>query len=211
MIRKGPVVAFLAFWPHIVQAEPVTITALGDSLTQGFGLPAEQGFVPQLEAWLRENGADVTLINAGVSGDTTAGGLARASWTLTPDVDAMIVTLGGNDFLRGIDPATSRANLTGILEAARGAEVDVLLVGMRAPGNYGPNYKTAFDTMYPELARDFDTLYLDNFFGGIGVSEPAEARAYMQADGVHPNAQGVLKIVESFGPLVMELIARVSD
>ena len=92
-------------------AEPLVLAALGDSLTQGYGLPAEDGFVPQLQNWLDQNGADVTVINAGVSGDTTAGGLSRVAWTMTPEVDGMIVTLGGNDLLRGIDPAVSRANL----------------------------------------------------------------------------------------------------
>ena len=112
-------------------AEPLVIAALGDSLTQGYGLPAEDGFVPQLQNWLDQNGADVTVINAGVSGDTTAGGLARVAWTMTPEVDGMIVTLGGNDLLRGIDPAVSRANLDGIMKAAQDAEVEVLLVGDR--------------------------------------------------------------------------------
>ena len=117
-------------------AEPVTIAALGDSLTQGFGLVPEAGFVPQLEAWLKDAGADVALINAGVSGDTTAGGLSRVGWTLTPEVDAMIVALGGNDLLRGIDPAASRANLDGILAAAAEADVPVLLVGIESPQRF---------------------------------------------------------------------------
>lgn len=99
------------------QADTVTIAALGDSLTQGYGLVPEEGFVPQLQGWLEAQGADVNVINAGVSGDTTAGGLSRVAWTLTPDVDAMIVALGGNDLLRGIDPDVSRANLNGILQA----------------------------------------------------------------------------------------------
>lgn len=99
-------------------AEPVTVAALGDSLTQGYGLEQGDGLVPQLESWLRERGAAVTLVNAGVSGDTTAGGLSRVEWTLAPDVDGLLVALGGNDMLRGIDPAVTRANLAGILEAA---------------------------------------------------------------------------------------------
>ena len=138
------------------QAETVTLAALGDSLTQGYGLPQEDGFVPQLEAWLRAQGADVVVINAGVSGDTTAGGLARVDWTLTPEVDAMIVALGGNDFLRGIDPANSRANLRGILEVAQARDVAVLLVGLEASGNYGADFKRDFDSMYGDLAAEFD-------------------------------------------------------
>lgn len=201
----------LVLWPGLVWSQTVTIAALGDSLTQGFGLPAEQGFVPQLEAWLRDQGQDVALINAGVSGDTTAGGLSRVDWTLTPDVDAMIVALGGNDLLRGLDPAVSRANLDGILQAADAAGVQVLLVGMQAPGNYGPEYKAVFDAMYPELAQTYGTGYAESFFeglGGAGVS-PADVRSFMQNDGIHPNAEGVQKIVAGLGPFVLDLIEKV--
>lgn len=195
----------------VAGAEPVTVAALGDSLTQGYGLPLEQGFVPQLQGWLQAQGTDVTLINAGVSGDTTQGGLARVDWTLGPEVDAMIVALGGNDLLRGIDPAVSRANLEGILKAAAAADIEVLLVGMKAPGNYGPDYKAAFDGMYPELAQAYGTLYLDSFFAGLGSQDPAQLRPYIQADGIHPNAEGVAQIVEGFGPKVLELIQRAQD
>ena len=210
-MRKVALIGILTIVADFAAAEPVTIAALGDSLTQGFGLPAEQGFVPQLERWLVAKGADVQLINAGVSGDTTAGGLARAAWTLTPDVDAMIVTLGGNDLLRGIDPETSKANLKGILEAADSANVEVLLVGMQAPGNFGPEYKAAFDGMYPDLAEGFDTLYMESFFEGLGTGDLSAARKYMQADGIHPNAEGVTKVVEAFGPRVLELIELAKD
>ncbi|THH35217.1 arylesterase [Aliishimia ponticola] len=192
-------------------AEQVTIAALGDSLTQGYGLPQEQGFVPQLQRWLDAQGADVTLINAGVSGDTTAGGLSRVAWTLTPEVDGMIVALGGNDLLRGIAPEVARQNIDGILSAAAQADVDVLLVGMQAPGNYGPDYKQAFDTLYPELADSYGTLYLDSFFAGLPSRDPAALADYVQPDGLHPNAQGVAAIVEGFGPLVLELAERVRD
>lgn len=193
-----------------VWAEPVTIAALGDSLTQGYGLPVDQGFVPQLETWLEAKGHDVTVINAGVSGDTTQGGLSRVGWTLTPEVDAMIVTLGGNDLLRGIGPEVSRANLEGIVQAASDAGVEVLVVGMQAPGNYGPDYKQAFDAMYPDIAGEFGTLYLESFFAGLGGPniDPSDVRAFMQSDGIHPNADGVLKIVEGVGPSVEALISR---
>ncbi|WP_300037045.1 arylesterase [uncultured Roseobacter sp.] len=192
------------------QAEETVIAALGDSLTQGYGLPAEQGFVPQLQAWLDAQGADVRLINAGVSGDTTAGGLSRAAWTLTPEVDAMIVALGGNDLLRGIDPGVSRANLEGILTAADSAGVEVLLVGMQAPGNYGPAFKEAFDAIYPELARETGALYAPDFFEGLQVADgdPASVRAFMQPDGIHPNAEGVARIVEALGPRVLSLVEK---
>ncbi len=190
-------------------AEEVVIAALGDSLTQGYGLPAEQGFVPQLEAWLQARGHDVRLINAGVSGDTTAGGLARIGWTLTPDVQALIVTLGGNDLLRGLPPEAARANLAGILDAAGAAGVEVLLVGMEAPLNYGPDYQAAFDAIYPDLAADYGTLYVESFLAPV-VAAP-DLRAVMQADGIHPNADGVALIVEALGPAVEALVTRVQQ
>ena len=193
-----------------VQAETV-IAALGDSLTQGYGLVPEQGFVPQLEAWLIAEGEDVRLINAGVSGDTTAGGLARVDWTLTDDVDAMIVALGGNDLLRAIPPEASRANLDGILKAASTRNNPVLLIGLSAPGNYGPDYKTAFDAIYPELAEEYGALYVESFLGALQAEadQGAALRQFMQSDGIHPNADGVGKIVAALGPQVRALIAQV--
>lgn len=188
------------------------IAALGDSLTQGYGLPRDEGFVPQLSAWLSDQGAEARVLNAGVSGDTTAGGLSRVSWTLTDDVGAMIVTLGGNDVLRGIDPATSRANLDAILTTADARGVPVLVVGMSAPGNYGPDYKAAFDGMYAELAAAHGALLAPDFFAPLLAMNPVRARAdYMQADGIHPNAAGVTLIVEALGPHVLDLIGRASD
>ncbi len=210
MLRKVfMTLAALAF-AGAARAEPVTIAALGDSLTQGYGLVAEQGFVPQLQRWLDAQGAEARLINAGVSGDTTAGGAARVAWTLTPDVDAMIVALGGNDLLRGIDPAVARANIDAILRSAQAQGVPVLLIGMRAPSNYGPDYKTAFDAIYPDLAAQYGTLYLDNFFAGFGgaATDPAQATPLMQGDGIHPNSEGVARIVAEVGPRVLDLIAR---
>ena len=201
----------LAFWAGLAAAEEVVVAALGDSLTQGYGLPAEEGFVPQLEGWLQAQGVAARVINAGVSGDTTAGGLARVDWTLTPDVDALIVTLGGNDLLRGLPPEASRANLDGIVSAATSRGVAVLVIGMQAPGNYGPDYKKAFDAMYPEIAETHGALYLDSFFAGLGGAgvDPAELRDFLQPDGIHPNADGVARIVEGVGPGVVDLINRV--
>ncbi len=194
-----------------VQAEPVVIAALGDSLTQGYGLAPEDGFVPQLERWLLDQGAEVRVRNAGVSGDTTQGGLSRVAWTLTPDVDAMVVALGGNDLLRGIDPALSRANLAGILQAAGDAGVEAMLVGLTAPGNYGPEFKRDFDAMYPELAAEYGALHVESFMGPLSerAEEEGAFQRYMQADGIHPSAEGVALIVEGLGPFVLELIDRV--
>ena len=184
------------------------IAALGDSLTQGYGLFPDDGFVPQLQGWLDAQGADVVVINAGVSGDTTAGGLSRIDWTLTPEVDVMIVALGGNDLLRGIDPGVSRSNLSGILQAAHSVDVDVLLVGMQAPTNYGAEYKAEFDALYPELAEEFMVNYYPAFFAGLlteGDLETVRAQ-FMQPDGIHPNAAGVTRIVQAMGPAVLNLI-----
>lgn len=192
-------------------AEPVVVAALGDSLTQGFGLPEAQGFVPQMEAWLQGQGADVEMINAGVSGDTTQGGLSRVAWTLTPEVDALIVGLGGNDLLRGIDPALSRENINGILAVARDAGVEIMVIGMEAPGNYGPEYKKEFDAIYPELAAEYDTVFYPSFFAAFGdeAAVPGELGEYIQADGIHPSAAGVEVIVADMGPSVLTLIERV--
>lgn len=195
-----------------VQAETVTIAALGDSLTAGYGLDTADGFVPQMQSWLDAQGADVVLINAGVSGDTTAGGLSRTDWTLTDDVDAMIVALGGNDYLRGIDPAVSRSNLAGILDKAQSKDVDVMLVGLIAGGNYGAAYKQSFDRMYPDLAGEYDVMLFKRWFAGLLEASQTEdgISEYMQADQLHPNAEGVRLIVEAMGPAVLELVAQAS-
>lgn len=194
-------------------AQQVTIAALGDSLTQGYGLPLDDGFVPQLEDWLNERGAEVTIINAGVSGDTTAGGLSRIEWTLTPEIDALIVALGGNDLLRGIDPELSRSNIEGILKVASNRELPVLLVGMDAPSNYGAEFETAFDAIYPELSETYGTLLYPNFLGALAKQDDRKAALleYMQPDGIHPNSEGVSLIVGSIGPHVMELVNLVRD
>ena len=191
----------------------MTIAALGDSLTQGYGLPPEDGFVPQLQRWLDGQGAEVTLINAGVSGDTTAGGLSRIEWTLTEDVDALIVALGGNDMLRGVDPAVARANLDGILQVATARELPVLLIGMDAPSNYGPDYETAFEAMYPELAEAYGALLHENFLGALAAhNDRATAlERYMQPDRIHPNKNGVALIVEDVGRRVVELVGKVKE
>lgn len=189
-------------------AAETVIAALGDSLTHGYGLSPEDGFVPQLQRWLDDRGADVRLINAGVSGDTTAGGAARIAWTLTPEVDAVIVALGGNDVLRGIDPAVARANLDQILRTAVDADVDVLLIGIEVPANYGPEYKTAFDAIYADLADEYGALLVENFLGAILTPDPSDMRVWLQEDGLHPNAEGVSRIVAAIGPSVLDLVQR---
>jgi acyl-CoA thioesterase-1 len=189
------------------------VVALGDSLTAGYGLSPEEGFVPQLQRWLDAHGASVTIVNAGVSGDTTAGALARIDWALTPGAKAMIVTLGGNDLLRGLPPEEARANLDAILTKAETAGLPVLLVPMAAPGNYGPDYKAAFDAIYPDLAKVHGATLAPPFLAPI-LGQPdrqAALNTLMQADGIHPNAKGVALVVEALGPEVLALIERIGD
>lgn len=192
-------------------ARPLTLIALGDSLTQGYGLPPENGLVPQLQSWLRAQGQDVTVENAGVSGDTSAGGRSRIDWTLAGGGDAIIVELGGNDLLRGIDPAATRANLDAILKAAHAKGLPILLIGLPAPSNYGADYQTAFDAIYPDLAQQYDALLVPDYFAPLtaGTDRDSAMKTYMQGDGIHPNAEGVKRIVAALGPMVIRLLARV--
>jgi acyl-CoA thioesterase-1 len=188
-------------------AAEVRILAFGDSLTQGYGLPEELGFVPQLQAWLDGMGADdVELVNAGVSGDTTAGGRARIAWSLTDEVDAVIVALGGNDMLRGLDPGMVRENLDAILDAVDARGLPVLLAGIPATPNWGEDYAQAFEAMYRELAAEHDAIFYPSFLAGMTRGRSlADALALMQPDGIHPSADGVVEIVEDIGPSVLEL------
>ena len=205
----GLMMQFVAVWSAYA-AEPVRIVALGDSLVHGYGLPSGDGFVPQMQAWLDSQGIATSLTNAGVSGDTTAGGAARVAWTLGDGFDAMIVVLGGNDTLRGLDPAQTRSNLDAILTEANNRQVNVLFVGMQAPGNFGAEYKSQFDALYPELAQKHNVLFFPYFFAGIAdrADDPAKLRVVMQGDGIHPNADGVAAIVAAMGPSVAELATR---
>lgn len=187
---------------------PIRLVALGDSLTQGYGLPAEDGFVPQLQAWLDEQGVEVEVINAGVSGDTTAGGLARMDWTLSEPVDAMLVTLGGNDLLRGLNPAASKENLSGILARLELEGIPAMLAGLPAPGNYGPEFQLAFERMFVDLSGQYNVPLYPNFMQPM--TDKADAGAsfadLMQDDHIHPNAEGVALIVEGIGPQVLEFL-----
>ena len=182
-------------------------------MTQGYGLPNGQGFVPQLEAWLDAQGEEITIINAGVSGDTTAGGVRRIDWTLQGDVDALIVALGGNDLLRGLSPEDSRKNIDTILTKARAKKLPVLLIGLDVPGNFGGAYELAFEAIFPDMAEKHDTLLVRNFLGALIETDDLLTAflKYMQPDGLHPNATGVSKIVQFVGPVVQELAAQVKD
>lgn len=201
----------LALPVSVAFADPVRVLALGDSLTAGYGLMDHEGLVPQLNGWLKAQGADVVVVNAGVSGDTSAGGLSRLAWSLDDGIGAMMVILGGNDLLRGIPPEATRANIAAILAEAETRRLPVLLVGMKAPGNFGPDYKEAFDRLYPELAAEHHALHIDSFFGLIDpdATDPGALSDYMQPDGIHPNAEGVRRVVERLGPAILELAGRV--
>jgi acyl-CoA thioesterase-1 len=185
-------------------AEPLRIVALGDSLSAGYQLPAEAAFPVQLEAALKERGHEVEVVNAGVSGDTTSGGLARLDWSVGADADAVIVELGANDALRGLPVASARSNLEAIVSRLRARGLPVLVAGMRAPRNLGPDYVEAFDAMFGEIAEAHDALLYPYFLDGIPMS--AET---VLPDGIHPTAKGVAIIVEGILPRVEDLIARV--
>lgn len=209
ILGKAAVLVFAINFP-VFATEPVKILALGDSLTQGYGLAEPDGLVPQLQSWFDQNGHRVTVINAGVSGDTTAGGLDRVEWLLDDDIDMVMVALGGNDMLRGLPPKVSRDNLRGILEILRNAKRQIILVGMTAPSNYGPDYEAEFNAIFPELAKEYGATYIPSYFApmmhlGLGS---AEMRDLMQADAIHPNEKGVLMIVDYIAPIIAQSLVE---
>jgi acyl-CoA thioesterase-1 len=184
-------------------AEPLRIVALGDSLTAGLGLAEKQAFPAKLEAALRAKGHDVELINAGVSGDTASGGLARLDWSVPDNANAVILELGANDALRAVDPATTRKALDAILKNLKARKIAVLLAGMQAPRNMGLDYNAAFDRIYPELAKTYGVLLYPFFLDGVAADTKLNQR-----DGIHPTAEGVDVIVERILPFVEKLIAQ---
>ncbi|SEW01826.1 acyl-CoA thioesterase-1 [Aliiroseovarius sediminilitoris] len=190
------------------RASDVTILAFGDSLTAGYGLPQQDGFVPQLEAWLNDRGADATIINGGVSGDTTAGGAARLGWVLTDDIDVVLVALGANDMLRGTDPQTTYANLDAILSELSARDLPCLLIGMPGPANFGAEYKTEFEQVFKRLAQEHDIPLYPSFLAGLtdAAGSANGALQYLQEDGLHPTAQGVSLIVDALGPVVLDIL-----
>jgi len=187
-----------------------TVVAFGDSLTQGYGLPAESGFVPQLDAWLAGQGSQVRMINAGVSGDTTAGGLARLDWTLVEPVDLVIVNLGSNDMLRGLDPGLVNKNLNQILEKLEAQSITTLLVGHLGPLNYGADYKEQYDQAFQELAARYDVEFYPFYFKTLMAPDGVtpDLQNYFQADGLHPNAEGVAAVVADMGPFILRALDR---
>ena len=185
------------------EAAPVKILALGDSLTAGFGLPPGQGFVPQLQKALKDSGIDAEVQDGGVSGDTTAGGLARLDWALAENPKVVIVELGANDALRGLDPGQARSNLSAILAKLTAQNRGVLLAGMLAPPNLGSDYGAAFNAIYPDLARQYGVVLYPFFLDGVAANP-----ALNQPDGLHPTAEGVAIIVKRLLPSLRQVIAK---
>lgn len=184
-------------------AAPLRLVVLGDSLSAGYGLGPGEGFTDQLQKALAAKGLDVTVVNAGVSGDTAAGGLARLDWSVDPDARAVIVELGANDMLRGFDPDQPRQALDAILTRLGERKLPVLLVGMRAAPNLGPDYAKRFDGLYPDLAAKHGAMLYPFFLDGVAAEQDL-----LLADGMHPNAAGIAVIVEKILPAVEDLVAQ---
>jgi acyl-CoA thioesterase I len=202
LVQALAVAAVLATASHAA-ARTLRLVALGDSLTAGFGLPPGKAFPDRLEAALRANGFDAHVINAGVSGDTAADGLARYDWAVPVDADALIVELGANDMLRGMKPEATKATLAAILDRARAAHLPTLLAGMRAARNFGAEYDRAFDAIYPALAKAYDVPLYPFFLDGVAGDPKLN-----QADGLHPTAEGVEVIVRKILPSVEALLKQ---
>jgi acyl-CoA thioesterase-1 len=203
MLRISAALTFVFLAIQTALAAPVTLLALGDSLTAGLGLETPEAFPARLEAALKAKGLDVRIVNAGVSGDTAAAGLARLDWALSEDVGGLIVELGANDALRGLDPAQTEAALDAILAKAAARRLPVLVAGMQAPPNLGADYAAAFDAIYPRLAKKHGAILYPFFLDGVAAQPSLN-----QADGIHPNGKGVDIIVERIMPSVEGLIRR---
>jgi acyl-CoA thioesterase-1 len=195
--------AILVLAPRLSEAASLRLLVLGDSLTAGYGLSHEEGFQAQLQAALRAEGEDIQILDAAVSGDTTAGGRARLDWALADEPEAAIVELGANDGLRGIDPRITEANLTAILDTLGARHIPVLLSGTYAPPNFGPEYGREFRAVFDRLSKRRGIIYDAFFLEGV-----ARDPAFNQPDGIHPTAAGVKRIVGRLLPLVNRLITE---
>ena len=187
-------------------ARTIRLVVLGDSLTAGLGLPPGKAFPDRLQAALRARGWDVDVLNAGVSGDTAADGLARYDWAVPANADALIIELGANDMLRGLEPEATKKALSAILDKAHAARLPTLIAGMRAAPNLGAEYDRAFDAIYPALAKDHDVALYPFFLDGVAGDQKLN-----QADGMHPTAEGVDAIVERIAPSVEEILKQVKQ
>jgi acyl-CoA thioesterase-1 len=199
-------VAALLLWfamavSGVVRAETLRIAMLGDSLTAGFGLKPQEALPVKLEGALKAAGRDVTIANHGVSGDTTAGGLARLDWMMGDRPRLVLLALGANDALRGTDPAETERNLDAIISKLKAEGVAVMLFGMAAPRNYGPEYTRAFDGLYPRLAERHNIPLYPFLLDGVAME-----RDLNQADGIHPNVRGVDVLVGRIAPAIVKAI-----
>lgn len=195
---------FLSFSSMALAADaPQRIVALGDSLTAGYGLQPGEDFASKLQVALIKEGHSVKIDNAGVSGDTSAGGKSRLNWAISgdPKPDLVIIALGGNDLLRGLDPAVTRENISYILSELKKKDIPALLVGMKSPTNLGPMFQSKFDKVYPDLAKEYDVPLYPFFLEGVAMKQE-----YNQADGVHPNVAGVDLIVKNILPEVEDAL-----
>jgi len=199
-------VAFVIWSGPATAAQKIKIVALGDSLTAGYQLPAVDAFPNRLQAALIARGHDVEVINAGVSGDTTQGGLARLDWSVPTDAQAVILELGGNDALRAIDPAITRKNIDEMIGRLKTRGIKILLAGMLAPPNLGDNYAGQFNGIFADLAEKHGILLYPFFLDGV-AAEPG----LILSDGMHPNGKGVGIIVERIMPTVEQLIDQIGN
>ena len=188
------------------QGQPIRLVALGDSLSAGYGLPQEAAFPVVLERALKARGHKVEVTNAGVSGDTSSGGLDRLDWSVPDGTDGVILELGANDMLRGLDPALTRRNIEAIVERLKARNIPVMLAGMYASRNLGPDYVQKFDSLYPDIAKKHDLVLYPFFLDGV-----AGDRSLNLPDGMHPTAKGVEIIVERILPSVESFLARLSQ
>ncbi len=203
-VLKAAVAAGCLVFARVARAAPVRLLVLGDSLAAGYGLARQDGFQARLAEALRAHGHDVVMVDGAVSGDTTAGGRARLDWVLADGADAAIVELGGNDGLRGLDPSATEANLAAILDGLAAKRIPVLLSGMLAPPNLGPEYGRDFRAVFDRLGARAGVIYDPFFLAGV-----ARDPALNQPDGIHPNPEGVRRIVARLLPLVERLLAEV--
>jgi acyl-CoA thioesterase-1 len=203
VVQAAAFAAIVALIPHAAMARTLRLVALGDSLTAGFGLSPGKAFPDRLEAALRAKGWDVKVINAGVSGDTAADGLARYDWSVPQDADALIIELGANDMLRGMKPEATKTTLAAILDKARAAHLPVLLTGMRAAPNLGGEYASQFSPIYSALAKQYDVALYPFFLDGVAGDPKLN-----QHDGLHPNTEGVEIIIEKILPSVVALLKQ---
>jgi acyl-CoA thioesterase I len=190
--------------PAAGNSTPIKLVVLGDSLSAGLGLPEPSAFPARLQKALKDNGIETDMINAGVSGDTSSGGRDRLGWSVPEGTQAVLVELGANDALRGIDPKVTRSALSDILTQLKARGIAVLLCGMRAPPNYGSDYSAAFNAIYPDLAKSFDVPLYPFFLEGVAGDVKLN-----QADGIHPTAEGVDVVVKNMLPTVQAFVGAI--